>query len=535
MSLLIYSLSQKSLGFLLLASICAGHQIKAQEGLKIVDGTISVGANHALVVGGKIINNKAASNFIVESDANLVQIDNTINEGNITVYRDSPMKKNNYTYWSSPVTGQQLGAFSPNTSTSRFYQYIENTNQFGSVSTADPFILGKGYAIMAPKTYSPETITTFKGTFVGIPNNGNGIKIQLEKGTGEFSKGFNMTGNPYPSDIDFEKLFSLSTNSDKIYQMAYFWTNVDPNRPGSVAGNRNYSGNAYAIYNGTGGSPSGGPAAAPGGGEIPTGIIKVGQGFIVKAKPASNGGEILFDNSIRLTSGNSHFFSKPGKVKDRFWLKLTTPADNVNTILIGYIQNATNGFEYDYDSPLMVVGSDSFYSILGDMKLAIQGRAHPHLKTDFVTLGTKHFERGNYKISLGDHEGLFSEEQDVFLLDNYEKILTNLSERDYVFNSDEGEYKNRFEIVYIPQTVLGIGSPTKSGIQIFRDALDFVVKSPEKKIVAYEVFDMSGRMIYTNKSNAKEIRFSAEGWVAGLYIIKAELEDGNRVTVKVRK
>ncbi|WP_164467016.1 T9SS type A sorting domain-containing protein [Kaistella daneshvariae] len=517
--------------------LCLFQQAHAQEGLTIASGNekITIGKNYTMVVGGKIENSAAAANFVVESDANLIQIsESAVNVGSITVFRDSPMKKNNYTYWSSPVSGQQLGAFSPGTNSSRFYQYMQGTNQFATVTPlSSPFVPGKGYAIMAPSAYSLSSTTVFQGTFVGVPNNGDQIRFTLERGAALPSKGFNMIGNPYPSNIDFDKLYAK--NQSAIFQTAYFWTNVDPNRPGSVGGNVNYSGNGYAIYNGTGGVFSVQPAGEVG--VAPTNIIKVGQGFIIKAKDDANGKTITFDNTMRSTAGESHFFSKQvNTAKDRFWLKLTTPARNVNTILIGYINNASNDFEYDFDSPLMVVGSDSFYSILDDKKLGIQGRKYPLVKSDIVPLGTKHFEKGNYTVSLGDHEGIFNEGQAIYLTDLQKNITTNLSEGDYVFSSEAGEFLNRFQIVYGLQNTLGVDSNVKGGVTVYRDSEDFVVQSGVKNIVSFEVVDMIGRLIIVNKTtNAKEIRLNAGGWVAGIYIIKLTLEDGSSVTKKIRR
>lgn len=52
-----------------------------------------------------------------------------------------------YIYWSSPVAGQALAAFSPKTPTNRIYQYNETNDYFNGVnlSTEPSFIAGKGY------------------------------------------------------------------------------------------------------------------------------------------------------------------------------------------------------------------------------------------------------------------------------------------------------------------------------------------------------------------------------------------------------
>ncbi|WP_226063991.1 T9SS type A sorting domain-containing protein [Kaistella polysaccharea] len=489
------------------------------------------------------INVENGGTFILNNDTNLMQSSATLqndyiqNTGNITMVRNSPMKKNNYTYWSSPVSGANLKEFSPDTSIARFYEYSEPTNLFQAVSAASSFIPARGYAIMAPKHYTLNQIQIFNGAFKGVPNNGiqadgKNLEFPLSLSSGS-NQGFNLVGNPYPSNIDFEKLFEL--NMDKIYNTVYFWTNVDPNRPGSEYGNTNYSGNAYAIYNGTGGVSSTAAIGYAGPeGPIPTQYIKVGQGFIVKAK---RDGPLIFNNSIRNTSGAGHFFSKNVRdkiEKDRFWLKLTSPANNVSMLLIGYVEGATQEFEWDYDAPLFTLGSDSFYSILDDKKLGIQGRSFPLTDNDVVKLGTKHFEAGEYTISLGTKEGVFSTAQKIYLKDNDKNIIIDLSEGEYSFNSTSGEFTSRFEIIYRTENILSTENLMIENLTIYRDGEDVVVRLNPKNIQRVEVFDMSGRLILKNDNCRDDVRFNVSNIIKGTYIVKVITDAGRTLTKKFR-
>ncbi len=483
-------------------------------------GSVTIPSNDIVTLNSKLVNNGI---FTVESDGNFIQIDNAaVNTGNIVVKRNSSMQKNDYTYWSSPVAGQELKGFSPKTSATRFYKYDEPTNLFVTVPSAGVnFVPGRGYAIMAPSDYTT-TLQTFEGKFTGVAN--NGVITSPVTFSGSANQGYNLVGNPYPSNIDFEKLHSL--NSGTIPLIAYFWRNTDRNRKGSTNGNTDYRGNGYAMYNGTGGNPE------TNGGAAPTQFIKVGQGFIVKAGITK---DLIFNNTVRNGKDTSIFFSKnAASDKDRFWLTLTSPSNNVNTVLIGYVPNATNEFELGYDAPLLAIGSDSFYTILGDEKLGIQGKSYPLTKEDVVALGTKHFESGKYTISLGNKEGIFATGQNIYLKDKETKITTNLSEGDYTFNVNAGEFSNRFEIVYSASAALGVGVDAKAGTQLYREGQDFVGRSA-KKITGFELFDMSGRMIMNQKTNAKEIRFSAAGLLSGTYILNAQLEGGERFSKKLIK
>ena len=66
--------------------------------------------------------------------------------------------------------------------------------------------------------------------FVGPPNNGfySIMSRDLQNiGTGGIVEhGYNLIGNPYPSNMDFAKFFYFGNNRNVIYAKAWFWSNV---------------------------------------------------------------------------------------------------------------------------------------------------------------------------------------------------------------------------------------------------------------------------------------------------------------------
>lgn len=496
------------------------------------------------VIQGKIVNNGA---MVLASDSNLQQVDpyaeNSFLTANFVVKRFAKLPKMGYTYWSSPVSNQNLYAFSDGGTTdgtpkNRFWQYDEATDNFKNtgaflLNETSIFETGKGYAIRGQNRFDVPILKSYEFLFAGVPNNGD-VSFSLLKNTNTAnnSKGYNLVGNPYPSNIDFDELYEL--NKTKIYGTAYFWTNSDMSvqtQQGST-----YKGNNYAIYNLMGGVPSvdhapdqpENPVTNP----TPTNIIKVGQGFIVKTKNGSNNQALNFNNSLRVTDSGVFFNNKTNIEKDRFWMKLTAPSGIANTILVGYISKATNDFEIDYDGELFIVGSDSFYSLLGGRKLAIQGK-NTFNNEDKVNLANVYSQNGNYKISLKNAEGIFNETQNIYLKDKLLNKTINLSNGDYTFTAVKGTDATRFEIVYKDDLVLGTDAATKSDFIVYKDGTDYVIKS-SKSLGNVEVYDAAGRMVVSKKTKANSIRLDVAAFINGVYIIKAE-NSGDVRTKKVIK
>lgn len=491
-------------------------------------GILNINANQTLRVQEAFVNQGAAANVVVASDANLLQVNNSAaNVGKITVKRNSTMKRQDYTYWASPVKDQNLKAFSPATLDNRFLVYNTSTDLFAEITPQTNSFASnaKGYAIRAPNNYNNTTPQIFSGTFVGEAHNG-WIGYPLETS----GNGNNLVGNPYPSNIDFYALHAA--NNTVMYNTAYFWTNVNPNPEMQGSG---YPGtgflNNYAILNGIGGVSATTSSPSVNGIATPNQFIKVGQGFIVKAKLAGN---LNFSNEVRTSDNTGHFFNRGEQSMDRFWLTLTTPLNVTTTQLIGYTAAATSGFELDYDAPLFVAGSDAFYSILEDYRLAIQGKGL-FTPEDVVVLGSNHYGVGTYKIALENKEGVFANGQSIYLKDKQINIFTDLTAGDYTFTSNAGEFTNRFEIVYKPEVVLTTDATNKSKIEVYRDAQDFVVKSADKSIENIELYDAVGRLVFKKNGNSKEIRFDAHRLAEGMYILKAQLKGGEPLTKKIRK
>lgn len=516
------------------------------------NAVLTVSANTAVTVNNEIITNPGAS-FIVKSEANLIQKnDEAVNTGSMTVEREANLKRLDYIYWASPVKGQELKKFSPGTLDNRFYVYNEGNNLFetfnlkGAVfgsNGADYESAAKGYAIRASNYYPVATPTAdapmqvFNGVFNGVPNNGVitfPLKYKTKVGTAVGS-GYNLIGNPYPSNIDFDQL--VDDNEDLINGTAYFWTNVNPNPPMQGSGYpKDGAINNYATLNGSGSLPATQGFVRGVESKKPSKIIEVGQGFIIKAKKE---GLLTFKNSYRTEESDGVFFNKgvdgnARAVQDRYWLELKTPLDVVTTALVAYVDKATNGYEDRYDAQLLSVGSDALFTKVDQYKLGIQGRSYPLQNTDVVALGASFYEAGAYALSISKREGVFADGQNVYLKDKQTGIVTNLSENTYVFQADKGLSEERFEISYLPNATLGAATSVKENMNVYREGADFVVKSTTQKITKLQVYDAAGRIVFTIHPYAKEAIIKGEVLLHGMYLVKIDA-DGTVFTKKIIK
>lgn len=525
---------------------------KINDGAKlhIAETADNVAPNVLRAKGGINVSTATGTELIFKNNANLIQDADAVNSGSVQAERKTSMKKMDYTYWSAPVTGQILkntgatantenstGGFSPGTPNSRIFRYNE-PNDYFVATTDNDFIPGKGYAIRGKNGYgTTKTPDTF--SFTGTPNNGDAITVTVQRspdttsGANTYQHGYNLIGNPYPSGLNFYNFFDQ--NQTKITGKAWFWSNAYDTlyQTGSV----NYLVNNYAVLTLLGGSPpTYGDVEGPTG-YTPTENIKLGQGFIIQVRPelTSTQPVLTFANTMRTTGAGAFFnnFKNQPESKNRYWVKFVSPDNVVNTILLGYVAQATNDYDMDYDAELFTVGDDSFYSLLGTRKMQIQAKGE-FVQDSKIDIGTKQNKDGNYTIKIEQPEGVFANGQAIYLHDKLNGTYTNLLEQNYTFSAIKGATENRFEIVYKSGAVLATGGNTKESLQVYRNGENFIVKSANKKIDEVEVYDASGRLFQKLKGNTTEFVINATTLSSGMYILKIK-RNNETISKKIMK
>ena len=472
--------------------------------------SFTINSGNTITVAGAITDN---GNLVVQNNANLIQTNSTpvTNTGSIVVNRNSSnIQLYDYTLWSSPVAGQKLKAFSPDTLDARFYSYNSGTNLYNVVSapaTTD-FASATGYLIRTPNTWAATTPTTFNGVFTGVPNNGD-IPFTMSAGASGFR--YNLVGNPYPSPIS---ITSFVSDNSTITGTLYFWRKT------------NGTGTAYCTYAGSTFTTNGNAQAAD-----PNGIIQTGQGFFVEAN--GSGTALLFKNSQRVSNTAGQFFRSNNVIENnRIWLNATNSAGAFSQMAVGYMTDATQNVDsldgkYINDSPFALT------SLINSEEYTIQGRALPFSTSDSIPLGFKTDAAGNYTIAIDHVDGLFSNGQAIYLKDNLLNTVTNLGVGSYSFASAAGTFNSRFELVF--QRVLGISNPefTSNNIVAFNDHGDININSGSTVMEQVRVYDLQGRLLVEKKQiNATETRVNTTA-VNQVLLLEITATTGSRVIKKI--
>ena len=445
-------------------------------------------------------------NLIVEHQGSVIQQNNnatTINNGNITVRKTTPsLSIQDFMIMASPMTLEtREGVYGAGRNVLRHI-----TNNF--VPNPDVELLAPGAANWADDNgdnwavhtgivnpgegyfVRPQPTSTSSGIYdldytLGTLNNGIINFGVLFNGTQNSSP--NIMGNPYASAIDGDLFLAANSMINELY----FWEHLTPpsnSYPGYQSNNFNM-GDISVYVPGVGGS------AADNGGVIPTQWIASGQGFGIKATAA---GTAIFNNAMRVTEPNNNYRNNNNEI-DRFWLDISNDTYKLGSnMLVAFTEYASDNFD-NYDARRFA-SAVSLYSIVDTgEELKVQGRSsfdkEQKIHLGYVTMVE---ELQTYTISIREIEGVFTSNATVYLEDRYLNTSTNLSEEDYSFTSIQGNYNDRFVIVFQEQDILGISDSILETLTVYPNPANNLIylNNPKRiRLIDLSIYDITGRLI----------------------------------------
>jgi hypothetical protein len=309
----------------------------------------------------------------------------------------------------------------------------------------------------------------------------------------------NVIANPFPSAISASQFIA----NNPLVSRIYFWEHLTPpssSIPG--AGSINFSMDDISMYIDGGALPA---ANDPGTSTQPNGVISTGQGFGFFAQAA---GTITFNNTMRLTIGNTTL-RRNEMVIESVLLKVRNEQYNIGShALIAFNPLASPELDADYEANRLAT-TISLYSHLedGTEQLGIQSREafDSQIKVPMGFASQVDAEI-SYTISISNLEGVNISQATVYLIDNWENSIHNLSSGDYEFRSGKGTFNQRFTLLFEPEVILGTTESALDSIVIFPNPTTNTVQivSPNVAIVSVEVYDVQGRRIYEAEFNPQE-------------------------------
>ncbi|MDX6191576.1 T9SS sorting signal type C domain-containing protein [Flavobacterium sp. Fl-318] len=495
---------------------------------------VTINALNTLTVTNALtVDSAPGTELLFENNASLVQANDNplLNSGSISYKRTGKqIFIYDYIYWSTPVSPQKLVDVSPLTLSDKYFSF--NGTNWVMTSSNTEMIIGKGYIIRGPQSYSNTVRADYTAQFVGAPNNGALSGETMDAGN------FYLIGNPYPSALDADLFLPANSFLDGTI---FFWTH---NTPIGRVGPYKYNADDYASYNVVGGvaisaksDPGHTDNPATDAGVKPTGKIGAGQSFFATTVSA---GTVAFTNAMRLGGAdNSQFFKIKNTSKNtdlerhRIWLDLENEEGAFKQLLIGYVEGATNGHDNRFDG-VTLDGNPflDFYSINSNKKYVIQGRALPFLDTDTIPLGYRSAIVSDFTISIDDSDGNLVH-QAIYIEDKITGQIHDLRESDYKFSTGIGVFDDRFILRYVNKS-LGVGEFENKGKEIIVSAKDKIINinASESTISEILIFDVSGNMIY-KKSAINDPAFQIVNLKSQdqLLFVKVKLEN-NTVSIK---
>ena len=517
-------------------------------------------------------------NVIVKDNGSLIQIyDSGINSGQIDVQRVATIRRKDYVYWSSPVSGFSVAAISPGTPSSVIFNWdplvISNGYEGNWVNPATTTMAESvGYIVKGPTAFSDTVAADLTAPFRGIPLNGlkqpsilrgNDLLVGTSYGgsiRNARDDNYNLVGNPYASAISANNFLitnaKTATNpSGGIEGFIYLWSHgslpaILTSDPFYGNYDYNYNPNDYITYNLTGASC----------GACFNGFVASGQGFFVVKDAITATNSVTFNNSMRANRSplgvysyfnNSNFFrtstvntaptlDNQELPKSRIWLDLIGPTPNNETTgaLVGYVSGATYAKDVLYDANTKIGTTQNIYSVLNDEVLAIQGRPLPFTDTDMVPLGLNIPTTATYTIAINAADGVFSSvDQNIYLEDTALSIIHNLREAPYVFTANAGRFDARFILRYNTTTTLETDENiiTATSVVVATPSHEeIIIKSYVETMKSVIVYDLLGRTLYTNNEvNANQLELNDLKIGQQALIVKITLANGVMVTRKI--
>ncbi|MBP0905577.1 hypothetical protein ACFSKN_10240 [Mariniflexile gromovii] len=264
--------------------------------------------------------------------------------------------------------------------------------------------------------------------------------------------------------------------------------------------------------------------------------------FFVLASALSFSKSISSNTLIDTNLSTSNSYSSTTS-DNKLWLNLTSNSGVFNQILIGYVEGATDGLDaVNYDAP-KTIGSNysaALYSCIpnSNKKFIIQGKYPTSIhKNEIIKLGFGKITDPAtlYTLSISKIQGDFLSNNPIYIKDNLLNKMHDLTQSNYTFTSEVGEFNHRFEIRFSMLTLTTENETLESTslkiVELDNDNVQFTT-SNNLSIKAVQIFNILGKELYSFKGKTHTETYKLSNLHHSVFIAKVTLSNGAVITKK---
>ena len=392
----------------------------------------------------------------------------------------------------------------------------------GSVATINP---GQGYRVFVKK----EAVTLFDNeglihsgdknmtiTRTEAANCQTGVTSSTISACTEDWRGWNLLGNPYPCDIDWDATGTAWTKPAQMQNAWHRW---------------NSAGQGYGLYTNGVGYVGAGPAPAN------PNVIPSSQAFFVKAAAAGAYSATLAVKETAKITNTSGQFARVNAASQKLRIGISrsmNPADYSYDAVIRFMPEATDGYDFTYD--FASLGGNNFsLGVPVDQSLLAVASFAPISDSKIVPISISYKSSvGNFFLKFSQMETLL-EDNSIFLRDNLIGSIMEVTPGfvyNYQVTSTDGLTGDRFELIFNPTVVTGVNPALAAGagINVFPNP-NAIGKSTNVALRGFDVnaadvviYDALGRVVFSKEvaltNGAAQVEIKSE-LPAGVYTVKA--------------
>lgn len=502
-------------------TVMAGHKVNVDGNTTIgtlsisSTGTLEVNAAKQLTVNTSLTNNGTLNLLSDASGTATILTPTIISTGEATFNVQQFLASGrNWWYLSSPLSGATSDVFAPTSSTNKIGYFIENQT---TPDYSAPFAAGSATSLVVGTGYVVKLAATTGGTYNftgGSLNNGTYSLTPTRTGTTAGQRGFNLVGNPYPSYLDWDAVYTDGTNPQTNMRNAIWFRTYD-------------EGMKFHTYSDGEGVPA-----------TTSAKIAPMQAFWVKVDKDNTAASLTFKNTHRshFTTGANPLKVKANDERQRIRLVVSDGTSQDEMLIVGK-SHATAGLDA-YDIEKMSndnLAIPEIYSLIGNQEFVINSTS-PIVANQEIKIGLRPTSAGTFSIKATQMQNVPSELR-VILKDAINGSEIELSEGvTYPFEAGTEALNNRFSIQFRSKGVINnLNENQHKNIFAYQTNNNQIAVMCDKDfdgVSKISVFNSVGQKLIEQEISSSSTTISRV-FNPGVYLISIDKQSGSPSFIKV--